>query len=70
VSVGTSYTPAMDPDRFSRVLDLLRPDEVAEVYRAVALFERVGIWTAEEAAAWREAIRAKAAELSEPVAEA
>jgi hypothetical protein len=60
----------VDPDRFARILDLLRPDEVAEVYRAVALLERCGIWTAEEAAAWRGAIRARAAEFAEPVAEA
>jgi hypothetical protein len=60
----------MDADRFSRVLDLLRPDEVADVLRTVVLFERCGIWTAEEAVAWREAIGARAAELSEPVAEA
>jgi hypothetical protein len=60
----------MDPDRFSRVLDLLRPDEVGELLRTIAIFERAGVWTAEEAAAWREAVRARAAELSEPMAEA
>jgi hypothetical protein len=60
----------VDSDRFSRCLEHLTPREVAETLKAVALFERCGMWTAEEAATWGEAIGARAAELAEPAAEA
>ena len=59
----------MDPDRIARMARLPR-EQIRETLRAVDLFERAGIWTPDEAAAWREAVRARAAELSEPVGEA
>jgi hypothetical protein len=48
----------------------LTRDEVPEFLRAVAMFERCGVLTPEDASAWREAVHARAAELSEPRAEA
>jgi hypothetical protein len=59
----------MDPDRLARIARLPR-EHVLETRRACDLFERAGIWTPEEAHAMREAIRARAAELSEPVGKA
>jgi hypothetical protein len=59
----------VDPDRIARTVSRLPREEVREFLRACDLFERAGIWTPEAAHAWREAVRARAAELSEPIAE-
>lgn len=59
-----------EPDRVARTVARLHRHEVREFLRAVALFERVGILTPTTADAWREAVRARAAELSECVEEA
>jgi hypothetical protein len=60
----------MDASRMAATLAHLTRDEVPEFLRAVALFERCDILAPAEAEAWRIAVRARAAELSEPVAEA
>ena len=60
----------MDPDRIARSVDRVPREEIRECLQACDLFERAGIWTPEEAHAWREAVRARTAELTEPVAEA
>jgi hypothetical protein len=60
----------MDPDRIARSIARLPREAIRETLRACDLFERCGVWTPEEAAVVREAIRARAAELSEPVADA
>lgn len=44
--------------------------EVRELLRALDLLERAGIMEPERASAWRDAVRARAAELSEPGGEA
>jgi hypothetical protein len=59
----------MDPDRIARTVARLPRHEVREFLRAVDLFERCGLWTPVEAHAWREAVRAKAAELAAPIPE-
>jgi hypothetical protein len=56
----------MDPDRTARTAARLPRREVREFLRAVDLFEQCGIMPPDEAHAWREAIRARVAELSEP----
>jgi hypothetical protein len=60
----------MDPDRIARTVARLPRHEVREFLRAVDLFERCGSMPPDEASAWREAVRARAAELSEPVEQA
>lgn len=57
----------MNPDRFVRSVARSPREQIRECLRACGLFERAGIWTPEEAHAMREAIRARAAELSESV---
>jgi len=57
----------MDIDRIARTIAALPRHEVHEFLRAVDLFERCGSWMPDEAA-WWEAVRASAAELSEPEA--
>jgi hypothetical protein len=60
----------MYPDRTIRSVGQIPREKLRECLRAVDVFERAGVWSPEEAHAMREAIRARAAELSEPVAEA
>jgi hypothetical protein len=57
------YTLRMDPDRIAAVLEHLTLDEAAEMLRALAIFERCGAIQRTEAAAWRDAIQVRAAEL-------
>lgn len=60
----------MDLDRIARSVARVPREAIRECLRACDLFERAGIWTPEEAHAMREAIRARAAESGEPLAEA
>jgi hypothetical protein len=53
------------PRAWAAILEL---EELSGVVRAVGIFEKAGVLPPEEAAAWREAVRARLAELSEPVA--
>jgi hypothetical protein len=48
----------------------LTRDEIPEMLRALAVFERCGIMSPAEADAWRVAVRARAAELAGPEVEA
>jgi hypothetical protein len=57
-------------DRIAEIAARLSRREVREFFRAIDLFEYAGIWTREAAHAWRDAVWARAAELSEPHAEA
>ena len=59
----------MDPDRIALTAAQLPRHEVREFLRAVDLFERSGTMQPDEARAWRDAVRARAAELSEPLPE-
>ena len=52
------------------VVTAVPASEVPKMLSAIDLFERVNVMDAPTAAEWREALRAKAAEQSEPVAEA
>jgi hypothetical protein len=70
VGVLNREVPCMDTDRIARTVADPPRHEIRECLRAVDLFELCGLWTPDEAAAWREAVRARAAELSEPIAEA
>lgn len=60
----------MDLNRIAVVVAKMRADEIAEVLRAVNLFERIGAYDRVIAETWRTALRARAAELREPVTEA
>ena len=60
----------VDPLSRNATLSLLRRAEVSDVLRAIALFERCRMFSKDEAEAWRLAVRAKAAELADPVARA
>jgi hypothetical protein len=56
----------MDRDRVDRTMAAMSTDEAPEVPPALNLFTRCGIMALEEANAWRIAVRARVAELSEP----
>jgi hypothetical protein len=58
-----------DPDRRTRIARLPR-EKILETFRAIDLLELAGMFAAHEAQEMREAIRARAAELSEATAEA
>ncbi len=60
----------MDLDRIAVVVARMDSDEIPEVMRAVDLFERIGAYDRQTAETWRIAIRARAAELKGPVADA
>lgn len=52
----------MHPDRIARSVARVPREAIRECLRACDLFERCGVWTPEEAAAWREAVRGRAAD--------
>lgn len=46
----------MEPDRIACSVSRVPPSAIREYLRACDLFERCGVWSPDEAAAWRESM--------------
>lgn len=59
----------MNPERLAVAMACVSPEELTEFFRAVALLERRGVFSPEDADALRLAARLRAAELSAVIEE-